>query len=398
MNCTSLFEGFEYDPFWRPLVESGESVGLMDVPFTKSSGIKRGFDVVEWGPHFRLLDGMEIAPAEASAIVAEVGPNPIAAFTQTPGAYERREARQALASAAVTGTRMRGDLAVRLISETAPALSIIVFNEFHHAMHALWNTVPRDRQFFADARFRDPEELSPDIVEVHRETDRQLGRMIEAAGQDAGVMVFSLHGARPSAGLPAYLSPLLEALGFAEPLRWKEASWQARATTLFAGAKRRVPTALKHLYNRATSEGLRYRLARSTVVMPHDWSRTRAFAMPTDQHGLIRVNLKGREAEGVVAERDYDAVCDQVEEALLAIETPEGVPLVERVLRLSEETGKPPEWLPDLIVHWTPGAWPGPVRTPVGPMTLDRDPSSTDRTGEHDHRGFCISRPPHQRR
>ena len=33
-----------------------------------------------------------------------------------------------------------------------------------------------------------------------------------------------------------------------------------------------------------------------------DWSQTRAFALPSDQHGWVRINLRGREAQG--ARRD----------------------------------------------------------------------------------------------
>src|SRR5204863_10171478 len=52
-------------------------------------------------------------------------------------------------------------------------------------------------------------------------------------------------------------------------------------------------------------------------IAPHvDWSGTRVYCPSAPGSGL-RVNLRGREAEGIVAPEDYDRVCEEVRARLL---------------------------------------------------------------------------------
>lgn len=45
---------------------------------------------------------------------------------------------------------------------------------------------------------------------------------------------------------------------------------------------------------------------------PH-WPRMRAFALPSFYDGQVRINLAGRERDGLVKPEDYSAACDHVE-------------------------------------------------------------------------------------
>src|SRR5256885_8916367 len=57
--------------------------------------------------------------------------------------------------------------------------------------------------------------------------------------------------------------------------------------------------ALPIYYDALRPSATRY-LARPTMLPAYDWARTRAFSLPTDQHGWIRINLRGRERAGIV--------------------------------------------------------------------------------------------------
>ncbi|UPW00397.1 alkaline phosphatase family protein [Halorussus gelatinilyticus] len=64
----------------------------------------------------------------------------------------------------------------------------------------------------------------------------------------------------------------------------------------------------------------------------------------------VRINLAGREPEGVVPEREYDRLCDDLVDALSAVETPDGKPVFERVARRDEVFSGPyVEEAPDVI-------------------------------------------------
>ena len=69
------------------------------------------------------------------------------------------------------------------------------------------------------------------------------------------------------------------------------------------------------------------------------WPRMRAFALPTYSDGFVRVNVLGREAHGLVAASDYEAVCDELTRALHdLVDARSGAPIVKEVVR----TRRPP--------------------------------------------------------
>ena len=69
------------------------------------------------------------------------------------------------------------------------------------------------------------------------------------------------------------------------------------------------------------------------MLPAYDWANTRAFSLPTDQYGWIRVNLMGREAQGTVPVDQYDETCGELKEMLLGLVNDEGQPLVQDVVR-----------------------------------------------------------------
>jgi len=66
-----------------------------------------------------------------------------------------------------------------------------------------------------------------------------------------------------------------------------------------------------------------------------DWGKTQVFSLLG--YGNVYVNLKGREPEGIVEERDYERVCEMVIERLLSVKDPDtGKGIVRSVDRGSE--------------------------------------------------------------
>src|SRR6185295_13718426 len=128
--------------------------------------------------------------------------------------------------------------------------------------------------------------------------------------------------------------------------------------SLLAATKRTTPEGLKRLYYKLTPTATTHKLARPTMLPVYDWKTTRAFSLPTDQYGWIRVNLAGREAQGIVSPVQYDETCAQLEAMLRALTTEGGEPLVRDIVRTAacakSASGNP---LPDLVVHWEDAAF-----------------------------------------
>jgi predicted AlkP superfamily phosphohydrolase/phosphomutase len=122
------------------------------------------------------------------------------------------------------------------------------------------------------------------------------------------------------------------------------------------------------------------------------WPRMKAFALPSFSEGYVRINVRGRERDGIVDPADYDRTCDEVEAMLRQMRNPRtGSPLVRKVMRsrASAFDGDPKLPDPDLLILWT--AEPADMAdTPFGRI----GPLPFQRTGSHVERGFLLASGP----
>jgi predicted AlkP superfamily phosphohydrolase/phosphomutase len=121
--------------------------------------------------------------------------------------------------------------------------------------------------------------------------------------------------------------------------------------------------------------------------------------LPTDRNSFLRVNLRGREPDGIVAPgKEYDALLAHIESefrALVNVDT--GRPAVEEVYRIQELCPGPRvNELPDLAILWSSEAPIAAVESPrLGRFDLR---VREDRTGNHRPGGFMLARGPKIRR
>jgi predicted AlkP superfamily phosphohydrolase/phosphomutase len=388
----SRFNGRGLTPFWAELDRQGTTIGVLDVPFAPTIGLSKGFELSEWGAHDVLEGRMEVSPASLSdEVLKRFGPHPFSSGHPDAGGPEDQHALAKLSAACLAGVHLRGEMAARLISETRPHLSLIVFTEMHTASHYLWHTLVPEHPLYARNGQGKAGGAAPRLSEILREIDRQIMRLVEIAGQEATVLVFSLHGMQPTRGIPAILDPLLSEWGFAHRSDWSTQSWTERARSAFAAAKQRTPRSVKRLYYGAMSQTVTRRLAQTTMLPAYDWPRTRAFSLPTDQHGWIRLNVAGREAAGIVSPERYGETCGQLAGLLRELATTDGRPIVRDVVQLARESGNaPPRQLPDLVVHWHDAACDDPVL--IDKISTVARPTGMKFTGQHAPDGFCLSK------
>lgn len=376
----SYYDASVHTPFWQALDKDGVTVGVIDVPFAPHLGVEKGFEVLEWGAHAWVDGRAFLSPASvAEKVTKEHGQHPfshpLAAPPEDPAALSRQSVE------CVEGARLRGDVAVRLIREERPDVAIVIFPEVHHGGHFLWQTVEPDLRMYDD--IRDDPQPANDLRELHRELDRQVARLVEAAGEGTSVIVFGLHGMEPARGVPSVLEPLLAGMGLSHIDDGTD-----RRRAFITAAKKRVPTALRNIYRSTVPLATRSQWGKASLLPAYDWSRTQAFSLPTDQYGWVRVNLAGRERQGVVAPADYTALLDRIEAEIRALRTAEGHPVAADVIRPPRSDGRDP--LPDLVVHWTPESFEAPI--PV--HGKDTVPIRREETGQHATDGFCIVRSP----
>jgi predicted AlkP superfamily phosphohydrolase/phosphomutase len=385
----SRYHGRHLRPFWKPLAQQGIPIGVFDVPFALPVGVSNGFEVCEWWAHDSTGAGLRAGPNEILSLVKQSPAHPLSANRFVDTTPDNQSDLRELTAACVEGVRLRGKLAQRLIRTTKPQFALIVFPELHHAGHQMWHTIQPDHQIYRGRKLNGGSALKPLLKDVYRAVDQQIAGLIEAAGGEATIFVFALHGMRPALGFPAFLGPLLCERGFSRLASWSSQSWSKRALSLLALTKRHTPEELKKLYYKLTPTAATHKLARPTMLPAYDWQNTRAFSLPTDQYGWIRINLIGREAQGCVRSEEYNETCEQLENLLLGLTTEDGQSLVQDVIRTTSDAesvlSNP---LPDIVVHWQDAAFASPLR--IKSSRVQAEPVGKKSTGQHASEGFCI--------
>jgi hypothetical protein len=120
------------------------------------------------------------------------------------------------------------------------------------------------------------------------------------------------------------------------------------------------------------------------------WDQMKAFALPTNSDGYIRINVQGREARGLVEPADFQRLCTEISQRLHELIDPRtGRAMVERVIQMRSDpfevdSRQSPA---DLIVLWQEDSATDVVESPlvgrIGPVPYFR-------TGGHQKRGSRI--------
>jgi predicted AlkP superfamily phosphohydrolase/phosphomutase len=111
----------------------------------------------------------------------------------------------------------------------------------------------------------------------------------------------------------------------------------------------------------------------------------RAFALPTVSDGHIRVNVRGREARGIVPPEELAATCDEIVELVSACTDPRtGRSVVADAIRTRDDPAEPGPPA-DLVILWNraPDAFDHAQLGTIGPFPYCR-------TGEHSTHGFAL--------
>jgi predicted AlkP superfamily phosphohydrolase/phosphomutase len=227
-------------------------------------------------------------------------------------------------------------------------LIVIGFNEIHDAGHLMWS--------FMDGKSpdRDPEGTLSDAVHMlYKRIDREIGAVQELLPAGSAVCLLSMYGMQDRYPVLGLMENFMLRLGYQIPC-----SATARKKNLFGLARHALPESLRYEISKHLPTSAQQNLLFSSFAENTDFSRSRAFALPTSLHtGAIRVNLKGREPTGVISPgREYDALLDELEADFHSLIDPvTGEPAVDRVARTAgHHIEGPSELLPDLFVHLKP--------------------------------------------
>ena len=412
----------KYPPFYAGL-GSDFPVAVFDMPQTVLRDDLDGVQVLGWGGHARMTPS-ESKPAELyEELVDKYGDNPLLDRDALAEHDPRDE--QRYTQGIDTGIARKADIVIDLLKRRKWSLLLTIFGEAHSTHHYLWHRSQPHTVDWSEA----PASDDP-LLRAFQAMDAAIGRIAEAAPQDSTIVIFSVHGTLSNSGdlganvfLPEMMYrwnyPGQYALGPGQPdglplpkprlanqTSWWNEVWNARyePNKVKFTLRQRVP---QKYFHKLRLERLSGRQSETPLLYKPDlfwlpaswysgmWPKMRAFALPSYSDGYIRINLKGREANGVVEPEDYNRTCDEITEMLMSIrDARKGERLVEEVIRTRkgpQDVG--PEFPEaDLVVLFNERDCPAdtvdhPTLGRIGPMPFNR-------TGGHFSTGFMIAHGP----
>ncbi len=238
------------------------------------------------------------------------------------------------------------EAATHLLAGERYDLAWLTFCAAHVAGHQFWDL----SQLPADELDPDSERvLGAALEDVYREVDTAIGRIVAALPPDGDLLVISPVGMDVNTSRADLLPGMLDAVLGAAPAAASSSIWWLRAS---------VPVGLRARVARALPEQAALDITSRLELRGTDWSDTRAFAHPAENQGYIRLNLRGRERDGIVAPEQAEALMDEIAAGLATFTDLDGTPTVRSVERVADRfgDGARSDLLPDLVVRWDASA------------------------------------------
>ncbi|MGH7543624.1 MAG: alkaline phosphatase family protein [Gemmatimonadota bacterium] len=369
-------------PFWAGLRERPKKVAIIDPPEGYPLEGLSGVQLANWAPHnaryatcslpLDLLDELRGRFGPPMYVEEMVRSTPRADSSIHRGLLKQIE--------------QKGAICRHLIGADRYDLVVTTFFESHVAGHQFLKYSSEDGTPGTG--------LSNALRDVYQAIDEQLGRLI-AVVPDANVFAISnvgLHEEYPSRDL---LEAFCLELGYQVASRSRPARFDA-----LTWVRDKMPRSWRFALRDRLPKRMLHRVKVGEYRAGTDWSRTTVFPVPSLYTGFLRVNLRGREPEGIVDQgREYAELLDRVEEDLgLLVDPRSKLPAVKKVTRTVDHFGgDPPLWLPDLFVVWAPTTYL--VEKVVHPnAVLLQENLDFARGSHHTHHGFVAAAGPGIRR
>ncbi|HUO83808.1 MAG TPA: alkaline phosphatase family protein [Thermoanaerobaculia bacterium] len=190
------------EPFWEALAAEGCRSVVLDVPFVRQRAKRDLFTIEGWGCHEGPGGPTRAQPASLRGLLRRAGRHPYYAIRQDPGtATGHVESSRRLSQLSIEGIRTRARLGEMLVRDLEPDLLLLNFPEIHLGTHQLLHLVSPEHPCSQNGELRDL------YLDLFREMDRAVGRIVDAAPTGTSVILFSLLGMRPARGNPLLHAP-----------------------------------------------------------------------------------------------------------------------------------------------------------------------------------------------
>ncbi|MEL6940497.1 MAG: alkaline phosphatase family protein [Cyanobacteria bacterium J06598_1] len=386
-------------------------VAVFDAPVAALSDQVNGPQILGWGGHAPHTPSHSQPPELFDQVVEKYGNNPV--LHKDYGCWWDKEYARNIKKNLGISIERRVNICQDLLKQDDWDLFLTVFGDTHSASHDFWHLSQSDHPLYP---YMEEERAAGDpMLAAFQKVDSAIGEILQAAPEDANVVVFSVHSMGNNVTdvfSMLFLGEFLYRFNFpgnmmlapgkpgkrleapnTKPQRktWPGEVWQQKySRNPIKRLMRRylpgsVQTKLDNWLNSSerdtircpawTTHSLNWQPA---MWYQHLWPEMKAFALPAFAAGHIRINLKGREPGGIVDPADYDALCTELTDKLMQLtDARTGKPVVKEVVktRKSATDTSPNLPDPDLVVLWhdTPtDVVDSPEHGRIGPVTYYR--------------------------
>jgi predicted AlkP superfamily phosphohydrolase/phosphomutase len=420
----------KYPPFYA--LGENYRVAVFDVPQTVLSKQVNGMQVLAWGAHSPQTPSHSEPPELFAEINSKYGAHP--SLHKDHGAWWSEPYLKFLYAASKTGIERRAAICRDWLRQEQWDLLLTIFGEPHSVGHDLWHVSRTDHPLHG--RTAAGRSFSSDpMLDVFSSVDKAIGELVAAAPEGAYVMVFAVHGSGNNTtdlASMVFLPEILyrfnfpgrfimapgKAAGSPPPMitnprgggSWQNNLWHnyrfvANPARRFLRQMlpRRIRNPLDKLLGPIPSGGavspaeLNRRGEKvgwqPTMWYSPLWPKMRAYALPSFSEGYIRLNLQGREPQGIVAPADYAALCDELTAELhCLVNARSGKSIVKKVIRTRDSAAdrRPGRPDADLVVLWDDEPADVVDHSKYGRI----GPIPYRRSGSHRARGFWVVKGP----
>jgi len=361
------------EPIWSILSRAGKRVGMVNVPMTYPPQQINGVMITGL-----LTPGVEhtftYPPSLYDELKGEIGEYILSVPWRRYSLDKIPQFLEALSYC----IEQRKRYALHLMINNPWDFFAVVFSETDMLQHALWADLdPEDRR-------RVDQKNETEILDFYRRLDEILEEICRAAGDETHVFFISDHGFGPLVKW-VHINTWLNHVGV---LAFRKNRLRVRR------GMRTVRRLIQRLDRYNWLERLPSRGGFKADVLSYiNWEQTQAFAALTGEQG-IRINLKGREPDGIVAPgREYEQLRDFIISELHNLRDPETGEAAENLVKRREEVHSGPymHQAPDILFMLGGGKW----VTNVFPATqIFEAPQWRFGTGIHRMEGLFAARGP----
>ena len=336
------------EPFWNLAGRAGKRVCVINVPTTYPADKVNGCMISGWDAPSIQSKGFTCPPELIDEVIKQFHDYPlvpsIKKFSSTQPDLAIEDLHRVL--------DLRIALSKYLFGKEDWDLFITVLTETDQVQHFFWHLTDKTHPLYSNDLVN---KYGDAILGIYKKCDRFIGEMMKDLGDDATIIIVSDHGAGTNCLGNHYLSVLLERTGF---LRKKSNSSGLNEALL--ALKRKFIFKLSVLIGYDLKQKLKGALGKKqdeSGIKPvldmasYDWAYTRAYPAGVN----LRINVKGREAFGVVPEgEEYDKVVNTLISTLKGcVDLETGRPVIKDIVRREDAyNGAYMDDAPDLILKW----------------------------------------------